>query len=49
MDKCWKHLDDRKDKKFKIYVRETSGKVDNVIYATRQLKDNYKDNEFGWL
>jgi hypothetical protein len=50
MDKCWKHLDDRKkNKKFKIYVRETSGKVDNVIYATRQLKDNYKDNEFGWL
>lgn len=52
MDTCWRHLqDDNFDKDmFKIYMKKVDdddGRKSNAIYSSRQLKDDYKDNEFG--
>jgi len=49
MDTCWQHLADDKYNKFKIYMEKVDddSRISNVIYSSRQLKDNYKDNEFG--
>jgi len=52
MDTCWGSLqdDNLKEVMFKIYrkkLKDLDGRVSNVLYSSRQLKDEYKDNEFG--
>jgi len=52
MDTCWRSLqdDNLSTAMFKIYyeeIKDLDSRVANVIYASRQLRSNYADNEFG--
>jgi hypothetical protein len=52
MNNCWGTLQDNVSEavQFKIYrkkLKDLDTTVSNVIYSSRQLKDHYKDNEFG--
>ena len=46
MNKGFKRLDDRDNKLFEIYKETARDKIGNIIYASRQLKDNYKPEDY---